>query len=89
MDDPLAPGAVQPFTLPESFLLGTATSGLQVEGGDQRNSWYAWARDGGVADGSSPLVANDHWNRVEEDTLLLQDLGVHTHRLGGLGRASR
>jgi len=72
-----------PFTLPENFLLGTATSGLQVEGGDQRDSWHAWAeQEGRISDGASPTVANDHWNRVEEDTRLLQALGVHTHRLG-------
>jgi beta-glucosidase len=82
MSNQRTPDTVKPFTLPERFLLGTATSGLQVEGGDRNNSWYAWANQGGVTDGSSPIHANDHWNRVEEDTNLLKDLGVQTHRLG-------
>ena len=82
MNDRATSAAFTPFTLPENFLLGTATSGLQAEGGDQRNSWYAWAEQGRISDGSSPIVANDHWNRVEEDTRLLKELGVHTHRMG-------
>lgn len=33
-------------------------------------------------DGSSPAVACDHWNRVEEDTALLASLGIRHYRLG-------
>lgn len=63
------------------MMLGTATAGLQVEGGDRNNSWFAWAEAGHITDGSSPVVANDHWDRLEQDIGLLRDLHVHTHRL--------
>jgi beta-glucosidase len=69
------------FELPSHFLLGTATAGAQVEGGDTNNSWYRWAERGGTVDGSTPIVANDHWNRLEEDTALLRELGCQTHRM--------
>lgn len=65
-----------------AMLLGTASSGLQIEGGETNSSWHEWARLGHVADGSHPGRANDHWNRVEEDTALLRELKVQTHRLG-------
>lgn len=81
MADPGLPSRPEPFALPGTILLGTATAGLQVEGGDRTNSWFAWAESGHIADGSSPIVANDHWNRLEQDTGLLRDLHVHTHRL--------
>ena len=68
--------------LPETFLLGTATAGLQIEGGPARNSWYRWADQGHIKDGSHPSRANDHWRRYEEDVELIRRLGSHTHRLG-------
>lgn len=72
---------METFVLPDDFLLGTATAGLQIEGGDWPNSWTEWAERGNTRDGSSPRNANDHWNRVEDDTRLLVELGVRTHRL--------
>lgn len=70
------------FRLPEDFLLGTATAGTQIEGGDMRNTWYKWCQEGHIKDGSSCFTANDHWNRVEEDVSLLVQLKVQTHRMG-------
>lgn len=68
--------------LPDDFLLGTATAGLQIEGGDGESSWHRWADAGRIKDGSHPRRANDHWARVPEDIALLTELGVQTHRLG-------
>src|SRR5699024_12592108 len=34
------------------------------------------------ADGTSPLRANDHWNRWREDTELMSSLGLKTYRMG-------
>lgn len=68
--------------LPDDFLIGTATAGLQIEGGPARNSWYRWADEGRISDGSHPSRANDHWRRVEEDVGLLRELGCRTHRMG-------
>ncbi len=72
---------LQPFSLPEDFLLGTATASLQIEGGDRNNSWYRWAEEGRIKDGSSPLRACDHWNRYEEDIGLMKQLGCHSYRM--------
>ena len=72
---------MEPFRLPDDFLLGTATAASQVEGVSRDTNWYAWAESGHIRDGTSPLRADDHWNRLEEDTGLLARLGVHTHRL--------
>ncbi len=73
---------IEPFSLPDDFLLGAATAATQIEGGDRNNNWYRWFESGHVKDGSDPSVACDHWNRVAEDTALLTELGCHTYRLG-------
>lgn len=69
------------YKLGDDFLLGTATSSVQIEGGDKNNTWYRWCEEGRISDLSSCLTACDHWNRVEEDTELLKELKVQTHRL--------
>ena len=61
--------------------MGTATASLQIEGGDRNNSWFRWAQNGHIKDGSSPLTACDHWNRVEEDVLLMKRLNARIYRL--------
>jgi len=71
-----------PFELSPDLLLGSATAAVQIEGGDRNNSWYRWAEQGRIKDGSSPYRATDHWNRVEEDSDLLQELSQETYRLG-------
>jgi beta-glucosidase len=71
---------VEPFKLPDTFLLGTATASLQIEGGDRNNSWFRWCEQGHVKEGHC-AVACDHWNRVEEDTTLMKSLNHHTYRL--------
>ncbi|MBN1635875.1 MAG: glycoside hydrolase family 1 protein [Deltaproteobacteria bacterium] len=73
---------MEPFALPETFLLGTATASLQIEGGDRNNSWYRWAEQGHITDGTHCIVANDHWNRAKEDTALMKKLNHHTYRMG-------
>jgi len=69
------------FVLPENFLMGTATASVQIEGGDKNNTWYKWCEEGRIKDGSHCITACDHWNRVEEDTELLKELNVNTHRM--------
>ena len=71
------------FKLPENLLLGTATAATQIEGGDTNNSWYDWALvPGHVADGTSPLRADDHYNRVDEDIALMKSLNLQIYRFG-------
>lgn len=72
---------MKPFTLPKTLLMGSATSSLQIEGGDRGNNWYRWAASGNIQDGSTPIVACDHWNRWKEDVDLLAEMGHETYRL--------
>ncbi len=69
------------FKLNEDFMLGTATASTQIEGGDTNNTWYKWCQEGHISDSSSCITACDHWNRVKEDTELLKNLNVQTHRM--------
>lgn len=69
------------FLLPSGFLFGTATASLQIEGGDTNNSWYRWCKQGHVHDGTDCFVADDHWNRVEEDVSLIAALGNNAYRM--------
>ncbi|SCZ78110.1 glycoside hydrolase family 1 protein [Acidaminobacter hydrogenoformans] len=72
---------MKPFSLPKDFLLGSATSATQIEGGDRNNTWYRWCAAGHIKDGSSCLRAADHWNRVEEDLKLLTATHQRTYRM--------
>lgn len=73
---------MKPFQLPEDFSLGTATASLQIEGGDSNNNWYRWSRQPGhIADRTDCSVADDHWNRVREDTALMKKLNVSVYRM--------
>jgi beta-glucosidase len=69
------------FKLNEKFMLGTATAGTQIEGGDTNNTWYKWCEEGHISDSSSCITACDHWNRVKQDTEILKSLYVQTHRM--------
>jgi beta-glucosidase len=71
-----------PFNLPKDFLFGSATASLQIEGGDRNNSWYEWCEQGHIKDGSHCIVADDHWNRVEEDIALMKKMNHQIYRLG-------
>lgn len=72
--------------LPADFRFGISTSAYQVEGavdedGRGPSVWDTFCREPGrIADGSSGLVACDHYHRVDEDTALLRDLGVDAYR---------
>lgn len=70
------------FKLPDDLLLGTATSGMQIEGGDTNSNWYEWCSGGHYIKGAdSCIIGCDHWNRVKEDTQLLKNLNIQVHRL--------
>jgi beta-glucosidase len=73
---------VKPFSLGPDFLLGTATAALQIEGGDHNNNWYRWSEMKRIKDGSHSLRANDHYNRIEQDIALMQEMNNHTYRMG-------
>jgi beta-glucosidase len=74
-DDPFAD------PMPDGFLLGTATSAHQVEGGNELNDWALFeAEIGNVRGGVGSGQASDHWNRVPADVELIASLGAGAYR---------
>jgi beta-glucosidase len=72
---------MEPFSLPESLKLGAGTSAFQIEGGSRNNSWYRWSHlPGKIADGTDCSRASNHWNKVDEDIVLLKRLNISTYR---------
>ena len=70
------------FKLKSGLLLGSATAATQIEGGDENNNWARFAKEGKVKDGSSPVTADDHYNRFHEDIDLMSDMGLQIYRFG-------
>ena len=70
------------FTLKEGLLLGSATAATQIEGGDETNNWARFAAEGKVKDGSTPVTADDHYNRFREDIDLMAEMGLSVYRFG-------
>jgi beta-glucosidase len=70
------------FTLKENLLIGTATAATQIEGGDENNNWARFAKEGKVDDGTSPVRADDHYNRWREDIDLMADMHLEIYRFG-------
>lgn len=70
------------FTLKKGLLLGSATAATQIEGGDENNNWARFAAEGKVKDGSTPVTADDHYNRFREDIDLMAELGLGIYRFG-------
>lgn len=71
----------EPFRLPESLLLGSATASVQIEGGDTFNNWYRFCEQGRVKDGTHCIVADDHWNRYEEDIAWMKQMNHKIYRM--------
>ena len=70
------------FRLKDGLLLGTATAGAQIEGGDPNTNWARFSEEGKIYDGTSILRASGHWDRWREDTDLMADMGMQIYRLG-------
>lgn len=70
------------FRLKDGLLLGTATAGAQIEGGDSNTNWARFSSEGKIYDGTSILRASGHWDRWREDTDLMADMGMQIYRLG-------
>jgi beta-glucosidase len=78
--------AKPPLKFPDGFSWGVATSAYQIEGavaadGRGRSIWDTFCeRPGTIADGSSGVVACDHYHRWEADLDLMQSLGIGSYR---------
>lgn len=70
------------FKLKEGLLLGSATAATQIEGGDENNNWARFAKEGKVKDGSTPVTADDHYNRFIEDIDIMAEMGLQIYRFG-------
>lgn len=73
---------MEPFSLKEDMLLGTALSATQCEGGELESSWIYWWGLGYIRDHASPAVAAQHPEHWREDLTLLRTLGVQAVRFG-------
>ena len=70
------------FRFKDGFLMGVSSASTQIEGGEIENNWLDWYRKGHIHDNTSPAVADDHWNRWEEDTQLMIDMKLQISRFG-------
>jgi len=72
--------------LPPGFVIGAATSAIQIEGaidedGRGRSTWDVFSEEPGrILDGSTPRVATDHYHRMSDDVALLTELGADAYR---------
>lgn len=77
---------VQRREFPTGFAWGVATAAYQIEGaanegGRGESVWdHFCSQEGKIADGSSGLVACDHYHRMPEDVALMADMGVENYR---------
>jgi len=71
---------------PPDFVWGVSTSAAQIEGaaeidGRGPSIWDVFAKQPGrIADGGTPEVACDHYNRWPEDVILMKGLGLRAYR---------
>lgn len=70
------------FELKKGLLLGSATAATQIEGGDENNNWARFAAEGKIKDGSTPVRASGHYDRVREDIDLMAEMGLQIYRFG-------
>ena len=70
------------FSLPENMLMGVSTAATQIEGGDVNSNWNDWYKKGFIKDGTNPAEANDHWQMWQEDTALMEQMGLQIYRFG-------
>ncbi len=73
-------------SLPEDFIIGSATAAYQIEGavaedGRGPSIWDIFTHQrGNVADGGTADIACDHYHRWPDDIALMQQLGLDAYR---------
>ena len=70
------------FQFKNGFLLGVSSAATQIEGGKVDTNWLTLWKNGGIKDGTSPAVADEHWKRWQEDDKLLASMGIKISRVG-------
>ncbi|PSR98429.1 Beta-glucosidase [Actinidia chinensis var. chinensis] len=75
-----------PSSFPNNFLFGTASSAYQFEGaflsdGKGLNNWDIFShKPGNIMDGTNGDIAVDHYHRYQEDTDLMENIGLNSYR---------
>ena len=70
------------FSLPKDLQMGVATASMQIEGGQVNANWNDWYARGFIKDGTDPATGNDHWEKWEEDTAIMEQMGLQIYRFG-------
>ena len=70
------------FSIPKDMLMGVATASMQIEGGKLDSNWHDWYERGFIKDGTNPATGNDHWEKWNEDTELMEKMGLGIYRFG-------
>ncbi len=73
---------MQTFTFPKDFELGCASAATQVDGNCLNSNWYDWYKKGHIIDGSDPDITTRHREHLQEDTELMQYMGIRHYRFG-------
>ena len=68
------------LVFPPDFLWGAATSGHQVEGGNEHADWWDWEREPGTPVREPSGNAVEHYTRYASDLSLLASLGLNAYR---------
>jgi len=70
-----------PAVFPGGFLLGTATSAHQIEGGNSNNDWSDFEnQQGTIKDGERSGTAAAAWNQIPGDIALMKSIGANAYR---------
>ncbi|CAH9139582.1 unnamed protein product [Cuscuta epithymum] len=84
---PVTVNSDEPPSFPAGFLLGTASSSYQFEGGYMDNgkglsNWDVFTHKSAnnIEDGSNGDVADDQYHRFQEDINLMASLGVNSYK---------
>lgn len=67
-------------TFPQGFLLGASTAAHQVEGNNIHSDYWTMEQMKSTSFTEPSLDAVDHYNRYEEDILLLKEAGLNCYR---------
>jgi beta-glucosidase len=68
------------YQFPKGFYWGVATSAHQIEGDNKNSDWWQWEQEGNIVNGEISEKATNHWNKVDEDISLMNDLGIGMYR---------
>eukprot|EP00547_Thalassionema_nitzschioides_P004737 CAMPEP_0194223364 /NCGR_PEP_ID=MMETSP0156-20130528/34980_1 /TAXON_ID=33649 /ORGANISM="Thalassionema nitzschioides, Strain L26-B" /LENGTH=541 /DNA_ID=CAMNT_0038954475 /DNA_START=27 /DNA_END=1652 /DNA_ORIENTATION=- len=71
-------------SFPEDFIWGSGTSSHQIEGAADKRGESIWdvfcLDEKNILDGSSGLIACDHYHTMEQDVKLMMDMGLQAYR---------